>query len=119
MAVLSFPRPADPIADVRRRLDHRQTLTCACCGQRYRRGEWICCAPPGGMATGAWFATWHDVCASASAPTGPGTRKCPRHCRCPRRKPENNLPSVASVIERARHPSAARTSSLPMEDPEP
>jgi hypothetical protein len=127
MAVIDFSRPVDPIAEVRRHLEaanpswgNRQALTCACCGQRYPRGQWTCCAPPGGMSMANWLPRWCEHCPTAGAAKGPGQRRCPHHCGC-HREPENNLPfdpsePVAQVIDRARQPKTARTSSLPMED---
>lgn len=124
---------AGSVADVRDKLEaenpklaNRPTLTCACCGTRYRRGEWKCCAPAGGMSSHNWSLAWHDGCPTADAADGPGKRKCPRHCRCPR-KPDGNLIPAALVdltpaeakeaIDTLRHrtPSAARTSSLPVD----
>jgi hypothetical protein len=121
---------AGQIADVRDKLaadnpkwGNRPTLTCACCGERYRRGEWKCCAPQGGMASAIWFRQWHHDCPTADAAEGPGKRKCPKHCRCPR-QPDGNLVAAAPLtieetkvaVEKIRHPSPERTASLPVDE---
>jgi hypothetical protein len=73
------------------------------------------------MMSAHWLSRWCEDCPTADAVPGPGQRRCPHHCRCPREE-KNNLPfevsePVRQVIERARHPSAARTSALPMDEP--
>ena len=51
------------------------TLSCQCCGVRYERGKFVCCAPSKGMLSHNWFALscWGEG----------GCGKCVRHCVCP------------------------------------
>lgn len=51
-------------------------LTCACCGERYERGHWTCCAPPSGMKSQYWL----ELCHYRFDDGGCG--KCPWHCQC-------------------------------------
>lgn len=123
---------AGQVADVRDKLaaanpawGDRPTFRCFCCGDRYRRGEWKCCAPPNGQNPQAWMSTWHLDCPTADSAEGAGKRKCPRHCRCEKLDARGNLPipraagitpaNVRALVEDLRQPSAARTSSLPMD----
>jgi len=115
---------AGAIADLRDKLAKEGhpvagEIVCACCGTRYRRGQWKCCAPNGQQG---WFQKWHEGCPSADAAEGPGKRKCPRHCRC--KRDINGVileePVPAATKEqidalRSRPPSPKRTSSLPMD----
>jgi hypothetical protein len=66
-------------------------LTCSCCGTKYARGQWNCCAPPTTVKPEAWMAQWHEGCPTAIV-DGPGTRVCPRHCRCERVDADGQLP---------------------------
>lgn len=124
---------AGTVADVRDKLaadnpnwGDRPTLTCTCCGERYRRKEWKCCAPQGGMASVNWFELWHEDCPTADAAEGTGKRKCPRHCRCERVTPSGNLPlpranltpaDVKDLVEELKvaAESGVRSSSLPVD----
>jgi hypothetical protein len=80
---------AGTVADVRDRLaaqnpswGNRPIYTCYCCGEKYRKGEWECCAAPTGMGHAAWLEQWHANCPHPIEPVGPGLYRCPRHCGC-------------------------------------
>lgn len=123
---------AGALADLKERLasenpawGNRPVYTCACCGERYPRGSWKCCAPPGGMSAAKWSARWHDGCPTADAAEGPGKRKCPHHCRCTRTPAGVLVPVVPTSIRetkaviahlKAKADSGARTSSLPVDE---
>lgn len=108
----------------------RPILTCACCGEKYVKGHWKCCAPPGGQTAARYLELWHQDCPTSFS-FGPGKRRCPRHCGCARLAdgrltPEAKQLSIeetkAAVNELRRGAlSGRRTSSLPAEeeDPEP
>jgi hypothetical protein len=56
-------------------------FVCYCCGERYLRGHFRCCAPPANMASHVWLGKHCRQCADDST----GLRsKCPRHCTCAR-----------------------------------
>lgn len=64
-----------PDAVMVRRLESRPMLRCVCCGTRYTRGSFTCCAAPHGMASHHWLAL--------SCPDPPhGCGKCAHHCQC-------------------------------------
>lgn len=56
------------------------TLTCYCCGQRYERGKYRCCAAPPNMASHNWLAKHCRQCVGGD----PLRSHCPRHCTCPK-----------------------------------
>lgn len=60
---------------IARRLEPRPEIRCVCCGTRYLRGSFACCAPPKGMASHVWLEL-------SCRGTG-GCGKCARHCQCP------------------------------------
>lgn len=125
---------AGTVADVRDKLaaaeqSHKNAILirCFCCGERYVRGAWKCCAPPNGQKWAAWSRQWHEDCPTAEMAEGAGKRKCPRHCRCERQLDgKGNLPlpraagitptNVKDLVEVLRRPNPARTSSLPVDE---
>lgn len=56
--------------------DEKREYVCYCCGTKYERGKWRCCAPPKNMASHVWLERWCRGCGPANA------RRCPRHCTC-------------------------------------
>jgi hypothetical protein len=66
-----------PDAVLLRRLQPRPMRRCVCCGERYERGRFRCCAPPNGMASQVWL-SW-----TCPPPSHGGCGCCPRHCACP------------------------------------
>jgi hypothetical protein len=132
---------AGTVADVRDKLEAQaaaapgfvaaRVFTCFCCGEKYRRGEWRCCAPIGGMNPQAWMAKAHRACPT-SLVQGPGDTRCAKHCRCPRTA-ENNLlppqvvpgqapsiPVTKAIVEEIRVEAASgRRSTPPMAADDP
>jgi hypothetical protein len=125
---------AGTVADVRDRLEqenpkwaNRPTYTCMCCGARYRRREWKCCNPPGGMSAQVWLSRHHRDCTTAENP-GPGNSRCPHHCRCQLYR-DNNLPipplpaeptiaQTKAVVDQVRAGAASGRRSTPPMDPD-
>lgn len=74
---------------VLRRLGQRRTFHCLCCGARYLRGAFTCCAPPAGMASHVWLglSCWAED----------GCKKCARHCECPNKAERLGQGPLASL----------------------
>ncbi len=84
------PRDGETDIEKRRREWGNQLLTCACCGEPYRRRSgWRCCAPPGGMKYAVWTRQWHENCG------GQGKHRCPNHCPHPKSERPSNFPVPA------------------------
>ncbi len=79
-------------------------LTCYCCGERYERGMFRCCAPPKGTPSHVWLGQHCTICRPS-----PERTRCPRHCICEVRTPiERGIRPLAELAEQA----AARLLSL-------
>src|SRR5712691_697674 len=61
-------------------------LRCVCCGIRYERGQFRCCAPATHMASHNWLAMNCPTC-----------HKCARHCACPDKQDRLGKGPLASM----------------------
>lgn len=67
-------------------------LRCCCCKTVYTRGQFSCCAPPGGMSSHHWLAL--------SCPMPPhGCGQCAKHCQCPNKAERLGKGPLASLAE--------------------
>lgn len=79
-----------------------QMLHCLCCGERYERGRFRCCAPPAGMKPHHWLLQ------HCKAKEAGGCGKCARHCVCGGAREQAPVSEFAQWLEQMRQELSTR-----------